>query len=1057
METSGIYEKIITELIQCKLESHQNSNRFYIYRQPLEPADAALYLSRFLQHILKTVLETFPKEKNKVSRQIEISNALIRWLQGYLEEEELAENLIDSRGQLLRALYSTQNPVAAELKTYVSKITPLTGLSQSELFTGANAGLSLESELKREIMSSDEIWWLVSFIKWTGLRIFTDELKRFAESGRKLKVITTSYMGATDQKAVNFLGSLPNTEVKLSYNTTQERLHAKTYIFIRKTGFDTGYIGSSNISRSALTNGLEWNLKVTTQEIPHILQKFKSTFRTYWEAPEFEMYHPGDENAHERLRKSLAEARGGQQQEIQVFFDIRPHAYQKHILEKLHVERTVHNRCRNLVVAATGTGKTIISAFDFQRYKSHNLNAKLLFVAHREEILKQARKTFQAVLKDASFGELWVGGEKPEHFNQLFVSVQTLNNHIENLNITEDFYDMIIIDEVHHIAANSYRPILTRFIPQILLGLTATPERHDGTSILEDFCDTIAAELRLPDAINRRYLCPFQYFGVDDPTDLTRVSWKQGRYVPSELTRIYTQNDSRVEHILRNMQAIISDIHAVKCLAFCVSQEHAEYMAKKFWLKNIKAAALTSRNGHERESLRYKLIHGEINVLFAVDIFNEGVDIPEVDTILFLRPTESLTIFLQQLGRGLRLADGKECLTVLDFVGNARPEYDFGAKFRGMVGKTHTSITEEIENDFPHLPLGCSIVLQKQAKEVILNNIKRAIVNQKRLINLVKGYEHYTSAPLTMSNFLQQFPSVRLEDIYKNKIDKGGGWTRMLIKAGKITETISNTVENALFRGVMNRLLQCTSCSYLQFLIALFKSRGCWNQSNETEKQWALMAHYDFWQETGRECGFKTLDESLKTLASDPQLNQEFIEVLELALERIDTEELPMGGMIHSALKIHARYSRDEVLSAFGIHSFEKRSFSREGVIDVKDLNAELLFVTLQKTEKKFSPTTLYQDYAINEELFHWQSQNSARPDRGKGLSYITHKKTGKKIYLFVREQSSDEYGRAMGFVNLGPVSIYAHTGQQPMNITWKLDTPLPPFLWKEAAKLAVG
>ena len=1050
---SGLYEELITQLLQDKL-SECEGECYFIERQPLEAADAALYLSHFLQHILHVIFESF-KVQDKISKQIELSNALIYWLRDYLDNESLTENIIDAKGQLLKALYSTKNPVATDLKAYVNKITPITGLSQSELFTGSNVGLSLESELKREILSSDEIWWLVSFIKWTGVRIFADELKQFTNSGRKLKIITTSYMGATDQKAVNFLGSLPNTEVRMSYNTSQERLHAKSYMFLRDSGFDTGYIGSSNISRSALTNGLEWNLKVTTQEIPHIITKFKSTFETYWESHEFEKYHPDDEKDQIRLKKSLANARGVQNNDPVLFFDLEPHSYQKQILEKLHIERTIHGRHKNLIVAATGTGKTVISAFDFRRFNRENPGAKLLFVAHREEMLKQARKTFQAVLRDASFGELWVGGIKPEHFNQLFVSVQTLKGQIKSLVLTDDFYDMIVIDEVHHISANSYRSILSLFSPDILLGLTATPERQDGKSILEDFCHTIAAELRLSDAINRRYLCPFQYFGIDDVVDLSDVAWKKGRYIPGELTQIYTQNDNRVNHILQNMDSILEDIHAIKCLAFCVSQDHADYMAQKFLIKNVRSAVLTSRNSKDRDILREKLIRGELNILFVVDIFNEGVDIPEIDTVLFLRPTESLTVFLQQLGRGLRLTDSKDCLTVLDFVGNAKPEYDFSSKFRGMVGKSHISITEEIENDFPNLPLGCSIVLQKQSKEIILRNIKQALVNQRRLLGWISNYSQHSEV-LTLPNFLKQYPSVTLEDIYKSKIDGGGGWTRLCIKAKKIQDTVDKNIEKSLFKGISNRILQCSSYSYLQFLLRLFKSEGKWDTSSAIENQWAMMTHYDFWQQPGKDFNFKTIEESLLFLASDSILRTEFIDVISLAIGRIDTEEIDMG-LSGTALKLHSRYTRDEILASFGVHTFEKKYSSREGVLFIKEINTELLFVTLNKSDNRFSPTTRYHDYAISENLFHWQSQNSARPDKGKGLSYVSHKTIEKTIILFVREQSNDEYGRAMGFVNLGVVGLQGNYGSQPMNITWKLENPLPSFLWKEAAKLAAG
>lgn len=864
-------------------------------------------------------------------------------------------------------------------------------------------------------------------------------------------------MGATDQKAVNFLGSLSNTEIKLSYNHTQERLHAKSYIFIRNNGFNTGYIGSSNISRSALTNGLEWNLKVTTQEIPHILEKFKSTFETYWESPEFESYSPGDKKAQERLRISLATARGGKRDDIQLFFDIEPHYYQKQILETLKVERNVHNRWKNLVVAATGTGKTIISAFDYKRLCKEKKGAKLLFVAHREEILKQAQKAFQAVLHDPYFGELWVGSDTPTHFDQLFVSVQMLNNNFNTLNLSSDFYDMIIVDEVHHIAAESYRPIINYFFPRVLLGLTATPERHDGSSILDDFCGAIAAELRLADAINRRYLCPFQYFGIDDTVDLSNVKWTNGKYSPGELTKIYTQNDNRVFQILQNMTKILGDINQIKCLAFCVSQDHAEYMAEKFLLKNIRSAVLTSRNSKDRNFLRQQLIHGEINVLFVVDIFNEGVDIKEIDTVLFLRPTESLTIYLQQLGRGLRLSEGKECLTVLDFVANSRPEYDFSSKFRGMIGKGQTSIYEEIENNFCNLPLGCSIILQKRTKDIILNNIKKAVVNQRRLLGWLQNYSQNITADLNLKNFLNHYPAVNLEDVYKTKIDGGGGWTRLCIKSGVKKIEINQKVEKAFFKGISKRLLQTTSYFYLKFLLNLFRNKGEWAEKNIIEQQFALMTHYDFWQDEGNKFGFKSLRESLLALAIDDNLNKEITEVIESVIEKIIIEEKIMETPFPSALRLHARYSRDAILASFGAHTFDKKSSNREGVVNIKNINAELLFVTLKKTEKQFSPTTRYHDYAISENLFHWQSQNSARPDIGKGLSYLNHKKNNKSIILFVREQSLDEHKRAMGFVNLGPVSINSYSGSQPINIVWKLETNIPAFLWTNTAKLAVG
>jgi superfamily II DNA or RNA helicase len=1056
MAIDGIYESLITRAIKEKLDGLELD--YYINKQPVENAEAAKYLSGFLSLIINRSIESLPNSDDRLQKQIELSNSLINWLSVYLNDNDITEDLIDSQGQMLMALFSKKNPASANFNEYLEKITPKTGLTQSELFTGSNQGLSLDSELKREILSSDEICWIVSFVKWTGIRIFTDTLKDAVNRGVKIRIITTSYMGATDQKAVDFLSRLPNTEVRLSYNTDRDRLHAKAYLFIRNNGFDTGYIGSSNLSHAALTNGLEWNLKITTQEIPHIIEKFKSTFETYWQSKDFEPYDADQSDHHVRLKKALDfEGRGQGQVEISHFyFDIEPHAYQKEMLEKLKVERSIYGRNKNLLVAATGTGKTLVSAFDFKEMYFKNRSAKLLFVAHREEILTQAISTFRAVLRDNTFGELWVGSNKPQHFRQLFASVQTLNNNLADIKLDQHFFDFIIVDEVHHISAESYRPIINYFAPQILLGLTATPERHDGTDITEDFCGVIAAELRLPEAITLGHLCPFQYFGVDDPIDLSNVSWIKGRYLPSELTGLFTADDVRFNHIIRSMEDILVNLNSIKALAFCVSQDHAKFMAEKFCLKGLKASYLTSENSENRIDLRLKLKNGEINILCVVDIFNEGIDLPEIDTVLFLRPTESLTIFLQQLGRGLRKISGKEYLTVLDFVGNAHAEYDFSKKFRSLVGKTHNSIKEELEEGFPSLPVGCSIILQKQAKETILRNINGAIINKNKLISSIKLFSSETSMDLNIANFLKIYPNISLDDIYKTKINKGGGWCRLCVLSGLMEDNINPEIERAIYRCIFNRLLQCSSISYLKFIYQTLK-QGTWDLKDEEQNQMVMMMHYDFWQKSVRDKGFDSLEDSLQLLRRDSKLINECLSVIEVILESMSTLELDMEIGFKSAIKLHSRYTRDQILAAFGENGFDIKSSSQEGVVEIKGKNTELLFVTLQKTSKRFSPSTLYHDYAISELLFHWQSQNSARPDKGKGLSYVLQSENKKTIILFVREKSKDHLGRSMGFINLGPVKLENHKGSKPMNITWKLSEPIPPYLWHDAAKLAVG
>jgi len=1065
MSQTGIYEQLITQLVEESLDRES----FYVGERSLETAEAATWLSRFLTRIIEIAMDSVPNGDGRVREQISLANTIVLWLSQHIKDEELiSENLLDSQGKILTALFDKSNPIAADLPKYVESIMPITGLTQSELFCGSNVGVSLETEIKREIQSSDKIYWLVSFIKWAGIRIFKNELESFARSGKQLKIITTSYMGATDAKAVEFLASLPNTEVKLSYNTNRERLHAKSYLFMRNTGFHTGYIGSSNLSHSALTSGLEWNLKITSQEIPHIIEKSLSTFETYWESPDFELFD-GKAESREKLSNALQEARGVFNDLTPSFyFDIKPHSHQQTILDKLQVERDLHNRYRNLVVAATGTGKTIISAFDFSRFYNKNPEATFLFIAHREEILKQAQSAYRGVLKNSSFGELWVGNNKPSKYQHLFASIQSLNNQIDTLELSESYFDYIVIDEVHHISASSYRSVLNHFNPRILLGLTATPERHDGADILSDFCHVIAAEIRLPEAINQRHLSPFQYFSIDDDTDLTTISWSKGRYDVAELTRLYTYNDQRVLRILQSLDEIVTDISQMRALAFCVSKDHAKFMAQKFTLHNISCGVLTSDNSQEREIQQQRLRSKEINVLFVVDIFNEGVDIPELDTLLFLRPTESLTVFLQQLGRGLRLTNDKECCTVLDFVGNSRSEYDFSHKFRALVGKTNQAITKEIKQGFPHLPLGCRIELQEKTQLMILKNISQATLNKNKLISLIINFPHATNLQLTLTNFLQFHPNITLEDIYKVKSGKFGGWSTLLASSiGKEIDAEKKDLYAAYYRAINNRLINCSSISYLRFMKALCDS--CFlmppAQTNQHEPSsqpiFALMCHYDFWDKTGAQVGFSDLARSLMAL-KDPVLQGELSEVLSILIERLDVGEFDMPVVNNikvdsCPLKMHVRYPKEHILIAFEESTFANKSSSREGVLNITNANTELLFVTLNKCEKQFSATTMYHDYAISPTLFHWQTQNSARPNSGRGLGYIQQKENNKTFLLFVREQANDENGRTMGFVNFGPVDFVKYEGSQPMNITWKLQHPMPAYLWYETAKLAIG
>ncbi len=431
---------------------------------------------------------------------------------------------------------------------------------------------------------------------------------------------------------------------------------------------------------------------------------------------------------------------------------------------------------RNLVVAATGTGKTVISALDYKRFcKQHPGHpCRLLFVAHREEILKQSLYTFRAVLKNANFGELFVGSHKADSIDHLFISIQTFNSQDFTTKTDADFYDYIVVDEFHHAAAPTYQKLLVYYQPKILLGLTATPERMDGKNILDYFSGRIAAEIRLPEAIDRKLLCPFQYFGVTDTADLSSLKWRTGGYDKNELSNLYTLSglvaERRADLVVNSILKYVTDINEVKGLGFCVSISHAQFMARYFNTHGIPSMALTGDSpDEERNAAKQRLVSGELRFLFVVDIYNEGVDIPEVNTVLFLRPTESLTVFLQQLGRGLRLAENKECLTVLDFIGQANKKYNFEEKFAALLSNTTRSVSREIKEGFLSAPKGCYIQLEKIAAKYVLDNISASYDRTSGLVARAASFTEDTGLPLTLGNFLDYYHLDPLAIYSKNK------------------------------------------------------------------------------------------------------------------------------------------------------------------------------------------------------------------------------------------------------------------------------------------------
>lgn len=1059
--TTGVYETLISEAIEERLKE-KSAEGCYIAKEKIDSADSNTFFANYLAEIVSGILKDIKSANSSetITEQIKRINEIFLFIQEKWEID-LSGDMLAIEKDFLRGIYDTVGLSKEEVEKKAS-IHPSSGYRVSNLFTGSNRDLSIDEEMRRDILTSDSIDLMVSFILFTGLRLIIDELQEFVKRGGRLRVITTTYMGNSDPKALKRLLELKdfgNVEIKVSYTSSQERLHAKAYLFNRKNGLNTAYIGSSNLSQSAFTKGLEWNMRVTSIENKHIIEKAQASFDSYWNSENFESVD-NDEDLR-KFEKAISQERhkhtdaNDDSTEIVVRFERKIH--QIKVLEQLQYERQVMNSYRNLIIAATGTGKTAISAFDFKDYnkefrKQHHRDARLLFVVHREQILKQARATFRSVMADGNFGEIWTGTIRPASegsLEHLFVTVQTFSSRIEEFRrLGSKFYDYIVIDEVHHATADTYRKVFEIFTPEILIGLTATPERMDGKQIKPDFNNRFAAEIRLYDALNQQLLCPFSYFCVADPdsVNLANITFRGGKYDINELSLALTNNE-RVEIIDRALQRYLTDPQEVKAVCFCVTIKHADFMAEMLGRK-YKAAALTSENKDRHREILTKFTRGEINYLCVVDIMNEGYDIPEIDTILFLRPTESLTIFLQQLGRGLRIADGKTELTVLDFIAQANKQYDYESRFRALTGGSRKSTEEGIRNGFLFLPRGCNIEMEKVAREHILETVKNSVFNLKRIRQEIQNFEDTTGQPLTILNFLNYY-DLEAYALY-NKSDKS--WNALKRSVGLLNDKPSRLqleVEKYIFQ-----LIHINDIDFIKAIRKVVESDFSLNVIESLPKHYASMLYYNIFFKkleklnTDMGTAFRSIQDALHALKGMSSLRQELEEILDVTEHNINRVMKPLCDELD--FKLYGLYSRDEInIIADGDIA---RGAYMAGKYDLKKYKIQMLFCTINKSDKEYSVETMYEDYAIDPNTFHWQSQNNTRADSPTGRLYTEQSRNGWRFLLFVRDSKCNSYGFTNPYYCLGFVDFIDAKGECPMTINWKMREPIPASLYEIAA-----
>jgi len=1047
---SGIHEELITRELAARLEAARREGAV-AESSVVEDNEAPEVLARHLEHVLRSALARVPA-KERLAQQARIANRVLAVLRDELEKHGPApdQDLPESLEQLLEVRTPAGNLGSKELTAR-----PSTPFGATDVLMNLRGEPAIGRELKLELASATSVDLICSFLKWSGYCLLREELRALVQGrGGKLRVLTTTYVGVTERRVLDDLATL-GAEVKVSYEHQRTRLHAKAWLFHRAHGLTTSYVGSSNVSRSALVDGLEWNVRLSTPSAPDAIARIRDTFDALWLSPEFESYDPKREGDQERFDKARKAASGqGDRSSFIPMLELRPHPFQEEMLDRLTFARASQDRHRNLIVAATGTGKTVMAALDFMRLHKQLKGASLLFVAHREQILQQARGTFATAMRDGDFGEMMARGVKPIEGTHVFATIQSLSAATIQA-LSPETYDVVIIDEFHHASAPTYQRLIDHLRPKELLGLTATPERADGHNVQDEFFEGhITAELRLWDALEHELLVPFHYFGIADGTDLSRLNWRQGSYDVRQLGDLYTGDDARLNAVMGAVDDYICDRDDMKALGFCVGVEHARWMAARFNQRDVPAAFLHGGSPHEERQRTIKALKtGELKVIFTADLFNEGVDIPEVNTVLLLRPTDSPVLFQQQLGRGLRRSDGKDCLTVLDFIGAQHKKFRMDRRLGQLCGaKTRTGVTKAVQGLFPHLPPGCSLQLERTAQDVVLGNLRESLGSS--ITTLVASLRHL-GPEANLQEFLEE-SRVDLEDLFRSKART---WSALRRRAG--FEVADEGPIDERLRSALCRLTHLDDEQYLSWLERFLRDPLPTTPPEDPRERLYLemlaaglfgYAHGKAGYESETESG--SLTRVLVGLSEHPSIVADYRELVTVRIGELSKLTLPFRERPSIPLRVHATYSLAEALAGLGHVSASEPKRVESGVFQIKEQDLDAFFFTVQKTEKQYSPTTLYRDFALSQDLIHWESQSRTAADSKTSKRYIHHRAQNHEILLFAREARKGSNGQTMPYTFLGPADYVSHKSSRPVAFKWRLRHPMLPATY-EFTKLA--
>ncbi|MBU3071939.1 DEAD/DEAH box helicase [Clostridium estertheticum] len=924
-------------------------------------------------------------------------------------------------------------------------------LVNNKLIVNSEKG-NLLDELKICLSDCEKFYFSVAFINFSGLQLLLDSFKELEEKGVKGKIVTSTYLNFTEPKALERINKFKNIDLKVFVATNEMGFHTKAYIFENKDEYKI-IIGSSNITQRALKRNVEWNVKVISKKDDSFTREVLEEYLSLWESTSI----VDDEfiNSYSNFLKELKKSQQNNNLDFSNYQLIKPNYMQQKAMDNLYRLRAA-GEDKALVIAATGTGKTYMSAFDAISYKPK----KLLFLAHREEILRSAEKTFKELVKnkDITTG-LLAGTSKDLDADYLFSTIQSMNNNLGNFK--SDEFEYMIIDEAHHASSSSYEMVMEYFKPKFLLGMTATPERCDNGNIFDIFDNNVALELRLREALKLELVIPFHYFGISDieGIDLSGVNTQD----INEITKRLKVNE-RVDFIIDKMEFYGYDGEKRKGVGFCASIDHAQYMAAEFNKRGIKSVCLTADNSVDERQYYIKKLEAdeeELEVIFTVDIFNEGVDIPSINLVLMLRPTNSPIIFIQQLGRGLRTHKEKSFLTVLDFIGNHKKVFLIAIALNGARYYDKDSLKVAVATQFGNIPGCTNIQMDRIAQERILEQLTEENFNSMRYLKeeylefkmmnsgktpyLLMDYIKYDGAPDPLrflskeKTYIGFVAKMENDDVLKKLLEE-----EVFLK---ILKELSARlpIKRVYEYSIIKYLLSNEKISLMQAKNEILKYiDGVDDDSIKHAFRCLNQNYYDSAQVKNNVKCFELNGDLLsstwdfKTVVHNEKYRTYIEDVINYALIRYEKE----FDSKYYGVPFFKLYEQYQMIDAALLSNYTKIHSSFRGSGLITNGNEYFLFVDLHK-EEDIKESINYKDKFIDSKYFQWQSPNSTSQSSERGKNIIFNKERGINLHIFVRKYKQID-GASEPYIYIGKGDVIEYEGEKPITVKIKLKNEMP-------------